>query len=206
MEYFMKPLISTLIVIILFSATSLSLASDKILLENSYESSEAWMNDVLGGTKAVRGPLALHRFADPTYILLKKIVWTPNSKKSDLPEVVVPKGFVTDLTSIPPIFYSALRPDGEYTYAAIIHDYLYWQQKTTREDADIIFREAMNDFGINKYKVGLIYRAVRWGGMGAWDGNRRSKEKGERRFLRKFPQDPAVTWAKWKEKSGVFKD
>ena len=48
----------------------------------------------------------------------------------------MPTGFVTDFASIPPIFYSVLRPDGEYAYAAVIHDYLYWTQTRPREDAD----------------------------------------------------------------------
>ncbi len=37
----------------------------------------------------------------------------------------VPAGFVTDLASVPRIFWTLLPPDGKYAKAAIIHDYLY---------------------------------------------------------------------------------
>ncbi|WP_348235539.1 DUF1353 domain-containing protein, partial [Salmonella enterica] len=43
--------------------------------------------------------------------------------KNDVIEVAV--GFVTDLASVPGIFWSLLAADAEYAKAAIIHDYLY---------------------------------------------------------------------------------
>ncbi|ECG8634089.1 DUF1353 domain-containing protein, partial [Salmonella enterica subsp. salamae] len=39
--------------------------------------------------------------------------------------IEVPAGFVTDLATIPRIFWSLMPPDGKYAKAAIIHDYLY---------------------------------------------------------------------------------
>lgn len=39
--------------------------------------------------------------------------------------ISVPAGFVTDLATIPRIFWTLLPPDGKYAKAAIIHDYLY---------------------------------------------------------------------------------
>src|SRR5689334_1061409 len=44
-------------------------------------------------------------------------------------KIVVPAGFVTDLASIPRAFWGPpffLTPAGQYSRAAIIHDYLYW--------------------------------------------------------------------------------
>ena len=60
------------------------------------------------------------------WYLKKPISWRPGDGQSRYPPVVVPTGFVTDLASIPRVFWSVLRPDGEYAYAAVIHDYLYW--------------------------------------------------------------------------------
>ena len=37
----------------------------------------------------------------------------------------IPKGFETDISSVPRIFWAILAPDGDFALAAIIHDYLY---------------------------------------------------------------------------------
>lgn len=58
------------------------------------------------------------------YIVEGPISWAPDGDQQGLPAFTVPKGFVTDLASVPSVFWSVLRPDGEYAYAAILHDYL----------------------------------------------------------------------------------
>jgi hypothetical protein len=72
--------------------------------------------------------------------------------------VVVPTGFVTDLDSIPriPIIYAALK--GRAVKSAIIHDYLYREQRGKRF-ADALFLQAMKDEGI---AAGWRY-AIYWG-------------------------------------------
>ena len=168
--------------------------------------SETWMTQWMGGTKAPVGALHLRRFKDPIYIVSKDIGWKPEPGQEVSGPVSVPKGFVTDFASIPPVFFSLLRPDGDYTYPAIIHDYLYWTQTGSREEADHIFRWAMQDFGINKAVAWVVYQAVRWGGGFAWEKNAKDKANGECRILQKFPQDPRTTWETWKARKGVFAD
>jgi len=165
---------------------------------------EAWMDSWMGATKAVGGPLHLSRFKEPIYFLTKPISWAPNPGQEALGEVKVPKGFVTDLTSVPRVFWSILRPDGEYTYPAIIHDYLYWTQITSRDKADLVFKYAMEDFGIGPVKLNAIYNAVRLGGGSAWSKNAEERSRGAKRILKKFPQDPRMTWDEWSERPGVF--
>lgn len=167
---------------------------------------EKWMNDWMGATKLPVGSLHLGRFKGPIYFLTKPISWIPNEGQTDHPKVSVPKGFVTDLTSVPRIFWSILRPDGDYTYPAIIHDYLYWTQELPRKEADKIFLLAMEDFGIHPAKIDTIYSAVRVGGGISWSENLAKKNKGGKRILKKFPQDPRITWNDWKKKSNVFKN
>jgi hypothetical protein len=116
----------------------------------------------------------------------------------------VPRGFVTDLASIPRIFYSLLRPDGEYAYAAIVHDYLYWTQTRTRTVSDEIFKFSMEDFNISRRTMQTIYNAVRLFGEGAWSKNARLKADGERRILKRFPPTAQINWADWKQRSDVF--
>ena len=130
---------------------------------------------------------------------------TPNLDEAGKYQAVeVPTGFVTDFASIPPIFFSVLRPDGEYAYAAVIHDYLYWTQTRPREVADEIFKLAMQDLKVNIVKLTAIYEAVRQLGGKAWNDNARLKSQGEKRILVKFPDDPTINWDDWKKRSGVF--
>ena len=47
--------------------------------------------------------------------------------------IVVPKGFVTDFASILQAFWAlGLSPHGQYSRAAVVHDYLYWSQSCSR--------------------------------------------------------------------------
>lgn len=163
---------------------------------------KAWLNVT---PKDPEGELIMFRFKDPIYVLNQPIAWKRNEGQSAaLSRVDVPKGFVTDLASIPAIFWTLLRPDGEYAYPAIVHDFLYWMQTTTRAEADEIFRLGMQDFDVGKATVETIYRAVRAGGESAWSGNARLKAQGEKRILVRIPKDPRITWAEWKRTPGVF--
>lgn len=75
--------------------------------------------------------------------------------------IVVPVGFETDLASIPRALQWLFPPDGAYTKAAVLHDYLYRCGLFSRAQADAIFREAMQVLGVPAWQCWLIYRAVR---------------------------------------------
>lgn len=165
---------------------------------------EAWMKEWMSISKAPGGMLRISRFREPIYFLTAPISWTPNPGQERYEAVTVPHGFVTDFASIPRVFWSVLRPDGEYAYAAVVHDYLYWTQIRSREEADDILKMAMEDFDIGAMTVGTIYNAVRLGGQMAWNGNADKKKNGEQRVLTQFPQDPRITWEDWKQRPGVF--
>lgn len=167
-------------------------------------SMETWMTEWMSTEKAVRGMLRISRFRDPMYFLTAPISWAPNPGQERYTAVTVPKGFVTDLASIPRMFWSALRPDGNYAYAAVVHDYLYWTQTRSRDEADAILKIAMEEFQVGTMTVGAIYTAVRVAGKSAWSGNAEKKAQGEQRILAKFPQDPRITWEDWKQRPGVF--
>lgn len=165
---------------------------------------EAWMNEWMSMSKAPGGMLRISRFREPIFFLTAPISWTPNPGQERYEAVTVPKGFVTDFASIPRIFWSALRPDGEYAYAAVVHDYLYWTQTRSREEADQILKMAMEDFKVGTLTVGAIYSAVRVGGQAAWSVNAKKKAQGEKRILVRFPHDPLTKWDEWKQRPGVF--
>lgn len=78
----------------------------------------------------------------------------------------VPKGFKTDLASIPRIFWAILPPHGYYGKAAVIHDYCYVEAIDSKGWADIVFLEAMSVLGIPHWKRCVMYCAVRLFGRG----------------------------------------
>ncbi len=92
--------------------------------------------------------------------------------------ITVPKGFETDLASIPRIFWSILPPAGQYAPAAIVHDYIYVYQTRTRAEADKIFREAMKQLGVPWHRRNLMYSAVRVGGWRPWRKRKKALESG----------------------------
>lgn len=163
------------------------------------EAADRWLLPLLHAPGASHGALHMGRFVDRIYYLDKPINWSPDPGQ-DGPPVVVPAGFVTDLASIPRVFWSLLPPDGAYTFPAIIHDYLYWTQTYPRETADRVLRYGMDDMKVQSAVSLSIYTAVRVGGGGAWADNAALKQSGERRMLRKFPDDPTTTWGDWKKR------
>lgn len=177
-------------------------ASSRMALSKD-RSVEEWMDEWMRKKQLVN---ALHvgRFVEPVYYLTKTIGWKPGAGITDLQPVEVPIGFVTDFASIPQVFWSVLRPDGDYTYAAIIHDFLYWTQDRSRKDCDRVMKLAMEDLGIDTATGQTIYLAVRAGGDGAWQSNKQARTEGEKRILKIFPDDPTRRWKDWKKIPDVF--
>ena len=115
-------------------------------------------------------------------------------------KIIVPAGFVTDLASIPKWFWGPplfLTPAGQYSRASIIHDYLYWTQKCTREQADRLLVIAMKESSVKKFDENTIYDGVQDFGGSAWKSNAADRQRGLPRILPKEyrrPADPNMTW------------
>jgi hypothetical protein len=109
----------------------------------------------------------------------------------------VPAGFVTDFASIPRQLWALASPHGFYSRASIIHDFLYWDQRCTREQADRIMLIAMQESAVSFAERQAIYAGVRAGGQSAWDGNATARAQG---MLRTVPEQminqvqPLDTW------------
>jgi hypothetical protein len=163
---------------------------------------DRWMGAVMG-TKSFDAPGVYSKFSDGMFYLQAPLPWKPNQVSSPLSPVTVPKGFVTDLTSIPRPFWSIIPRDGDYADAAIVHDYLYWMQTGTREEADSIFKLAMEDLEVHPAVVSIIFRGVRSVfGERAWDKNAVLRRSGESRLLAKYPPNSGVKWEVWKRQTG----
>ncbi len=89
--------------------------------------------------------------------------------------ITIEAGFKTDLASTPWIF----RKSGKWNRAAIAHDYLYRGQgavnvadgtsgRLTREDADMLFLDAMAALNVGKITRWTMYASVRHFGGSSW--------------------------------------
>ena len=113
-------------------------------------------------------------------------------------KIVVPKGFVTDFASIPQSLWSfGLSPHGQYSRAAVVHDYLYWAQPCTRAQADRLLVVAMKESKVGGFDERAIYNGVATFGSGPWDQNAKERSEGVPRVIPETllrPKDPNVTW------------
>lgn len=85
---------------------------------------------------------------------------------------VVPKGFDTDLASIPKLFRTFFAVNGKHRKAAALHDWLYREGKLSRKECDLLFLEAMKVCGVSKFKRYSMYAAVRVGGASSYKGDK----------------------------------
>jgi len=95
----------------------------------------------------------------------------------------VPANFTTDFASVPRAFWIILPPDGIYSQAAVLHDYLYSIRGhlpdgviMKRIDCDMLFREAMGVLGVTAAIRNIMYQAVRIFGSIPW--NKKIKKGG----------------------------
>lgn len=96
------------------------------------------------------------------------------SIKTSLGIFIIPKGFSTDLASIPSVFWSIVSPLEAHFPAAVLHDYFYRVPESringeiSREKADDLFLEKMEDLDISWLKRWLFHKAVRYCGNSSW--------------------------------------
>ena len=79
---------------------------------------------------------------------------------------LVPRGFVTDLGSVPRMFWWLVSPE-EIIHGAIVHDYLYRNQIGRRTAADrLLYRSARRYIG--PFRATVVWLGVRFGGYFTW--------------------------------------
>lgn len=157
-------------------------------------------------TKEFTTPTVLQPFRDMTHwIVREQLDWTPPSwAGGGWPSVVAPVGFVSDLASIPFGFRKLVHPTGSHGHAAILHDWLYWEQSIAREIADRVFDIGMAESGVNQVVRKGMWASVRVFGGIAWDNNSKEKAGGGKRILKRFPSTSNTTWEDWRQTAEVF--
>jgi hypothetical protein len=151
-------------------------------------------------------PVDFRPFVDGrNWIVRQPLIYTIGISKDTL---TVPAGFVTDFASIPQVFHSLLRQNGNYLLPAVVHDYLYWKQTCTREQADQILWLGMIENRFPAFQRAPIYVAVRTAGGFAWEANTRDRAA---RLVRILPPErlsigPNKLWSDYQRellKAGV---
>lgn len=97
--------------------------------------------------------------------LTKPLVYESDVAKAT---ITVPKGFETDLASVPRLPLVYLLTGNTSNEASVVHDYLYTEHSTTRAIADAVLREASAVTGVPGWRRWLMYVGVRVGGARHW--------------------------------------
>jgi hypothetical protein len=82
---------------------------------------------------------------------------------------IVPRGFITDLASIPRPVRGLFSQTGLSRRPAVLHDFLYCAQFTTRAEADNLFLEALKYEGAGWAMRYAMFLGVRAGGWLYWN-------------------------------------
>lgn len=107
--------------------------------------------------------------------------------------ITIPRGFVTDLASVPSFAWSLMPPTGQYMSAAILHDFLYADQRCSKKEADLILKMEMELFGVKSFISETVYIGVMGGGRSAWEEN---KQKGAIGTVRIIPEEELAAFSK----------
>ena len=81
---------------------------------------------------------------------------------------IIPPGFVTNYASTPRFLWAIFPPQGKWSKAAVLHDWLYSEKTTSRFMADCMFRDAMRELGVPLWRRVLMFYAVRAFGWRKW--------------------------------------
>jgi len=85
-------------------------------------------------------------------------------------EIKVEPNFITDLASVPRALWWLYPPSGKYDLATVLHDWLYWEQTCTFEQANDVLYESMLVCGCLPRDAAAFRFACLHGSRGAWDG------------------------------------
>lgn len=84
--------------------------------------------------------------------------------------ITVPSDFITDLASVPRLFWALLPPHGVYERAAVVHDWHCVQLAkgscaVSSRDADGLFRRMAREGGAGLVTRWLLWLGVRYGAL-----------------------------------------
>jgi hypothetical protein len=87
-------------------------------------------------------------------------------------QIIIPKGYVTDMASIPRFFWVIWPPHSvQYRIASLVHDYLYIEPTivTSRKFADAEFKRILIHYKTNIITANIFYLFIRLFGWYNWN-------------------------------------
>jgi len=109
-------------------------------------------------------PLDLRAYKPDEWVLLLALIYLAKNGK----RYIAPRGFITDLASIPRLLRALFDINGQSRAPAVLHDFLYCMHYTTRAEADALFLEALEAAGVGWATRWSMYLGVRSGGWIYW--------------------------------------
>lgn len=76
--------------------------------------------------------------------------------------IVVPSGFVSDLISVPAFARGLIAPLDRAAKAGVIHDWLLYEGKRSKQECATIFLEALTVLNVPSWKRYIMYWAVKY--------------------------------------------
>ncbi len=151
---------------------------------NRWQLRTLWIGVVvfLAGCASIGRPTVTQLTASPPVFLLAYPLTFSAGDRAQ--QFSVPPGFVTDLASIPRALWWWQAPHEGTMAPAIVHDFLYWEQPCTKDEADAVIYVAMKQTGMKDGSIALVYDGVRTPiGQAAWEKNKVARARGEARFF-----------------------
>jgi hypothetical protein len=125
-------------------------------------------------------PISITRLGRDTLMVRDPLTMT---FRDGAPAITVPAGFVTELASVPKRLRWWKGQTDASIAPAVFHDYLYWTQACTQDEADAVMYHAMTAQGGATAKNAAVYRAVSGSGSAAFKAHRELQRRGVVRTL-----------------------
>jgi hypothetical protein len=125
-------------------------------------------------------PLSITALGNNTFMVRDPLALTFSD---GAPAFTVPAGFITELTSMPK---AARWWNGKSDLSmapALLHDYLYWYQPCTQEEADAVLYHAMTAVGASRSAAAAAWQANRSAGAAVFKKNAERRRGGEVRTV-----------------------
>jgi hypothetical protein len=136
--------------------------------------------DAPAPARASLTPLSITAIGKDTFMVRDPLTLTFSD---GAPAITVPAGFITELGSVPKAqrWWNG-RTDLSMA-PAVLHDYLYWYQPCTQDEADAVMVHAMVTAGASPAAAATVYRAISSSGAAAFRKNSERRRGGELRTV-----------------------
>ncbi len=109
------------------------------------------------------GRLAVEQVDARRWRLLEPLAYRASEHRYQ--NFTAPEGYVTDFATTPRFVHWLYGPSGDYSRAAVIHDWLLTDTTLPHRTIDRLFRLMLADLGIPWPRRWVLWTGVRWGSL-----------------------------------------